>query len=319
MPAPKIFIDGHVGTTGLRIRDLLAARQDVTLVEIPVAQRKDPAARRAHLNEADIVVLCLPDAAAHDAVGMIQTPQVRVVDASSAHRVAEGWDYGMPELDSAQRQRIMSSRRVTVPGCYPTTVILGLRPLLDAHILRPDTPITVHALSGYTGGGRTMIERWESPETGLLGIPFEAPYALDRIHKHIPEMLCFTRLTHPPQFVPAVGPFPTGMRVEVPLHVSTLAHGTTGHSVWEVLRDRYAHEPFVQVAPFREAVDGDEHTFDPRRCNGTNRIELHVIANPAGHVLLIGLLDNLGKGAAGAALQNLNLLLGVPENTGLIT
>jgi N-acetyl-gamma-glutamyl-phosphate reductase len=317
MSAPRIFIDGHVGTTGLRIRDLLATRRDVTLVDIPDAERKNPSARADRLNDADIVILCLPDDAAREAVAMIRAPNVRVIDASSAHRVAEGWDYGLPELDATQRARLAASHRVSVPGCYPTTVILGLRPLLEAHALRADTPVTVHALSGYTGGGRTMIERWEDPGSGLVGVPFEAPYALDRIHKHLPEMVAYTHLTQPPQFVPAVGPFATGMRVEIPLHVSVLAHGTTGHAVWKILEKRYAGEPFVQVAPYRESLPADEFLYDPRRCNGTNRIELHVVPNPAGHVLLIGLLDNLGKGAAGAALQNLNLLLGVAENTGL--
>ena len=314
---PRIFIDGHVGTTGLRIRELLAGRTDLTLVEIPEAHRKDPGARRTRLNDADIVILCLPDDAAREAVAMIKTPTVRVLDASSAHRVADGWDYGLPEFEAGHRATIAASRRVTVPGCYPTTVILGLRPLIDAKLLPADAPITVHGLSGYTGGGRTMIERWEAPEHGLRTLPFEAPYALDRIHKHVPEMVCYARLTHPPQFIPAVGPFPTGMRVEVPLHVRDLSRGTTAHLVWETLQQRYANEPFVHVAPFRESLDADEHSFDPRRCNGTNRIELHVLPNPAGHVLLVGLLDNLGKGAAGAATQNLNLMLGVAENTGL--
>ncbi|HVP29186.1 MAG TPA: N-acetyl-gamma-glutamyl-phosphate reductase [Myxococcota bacterium] len=317
MARPRVFVDGHVGTTGLRIREWLADREDLELLEIEASARKDAAERRSLANAADLVVLCLPDDAAREAVAWIENPATRVVDASTAHRIAPGWAYGLPELSPAQRRAVAGSRRVSNPGCYAITLILGLRPLVDAKILPGDAPITIHALSGYTGGGRSLIERWEDPERALLRLPFEAPYALDRVHKHVPEMAKYAGLAREPQFVPAVGPFATGMRVEIPLHASLLAPGASAKAIWELLATRYADEPFVRVAPFEESLGQDERRYDPLACNGTNRIELHVAPNPAGHVLLVGLLDNLGKGAAGSAIQNLNLMLGRPETTGL--
>jgi len=317
MARPRVFIDGHVGTTGLRIREWLAGREDLELLAIDEAARKDEAARRALLNRADLVVLCLPDDAAREAVGWIESPTTRVVDASTAHRVAPGWTFGLPEVSPAQRAAVAASRRVSNPGCYPVSVILGLRPLIEAGLLPADAPVTVHALSGYTGGGRSLIERWEDPERALLRLPFEAPYALDRVHKHVPEMTKYAGLAHEPFFVPAVGPFATGMRVEIPLHASLLPPGASAKAIWELLATRYAGEPFVRVAPFEESLGSDERRYDPLACNGTNRVELHVAPNPLGHVLLVGLLDNLGKGAAGCAIQNLNLMLGLGETTGL--
>jgi len=317
MARPRVFIDGHVGTTGLRIREWLAGREDLELLAIDEAARKDEAARRALLNRADLVVLCLPDDAAREAVGWIESPTTRVVDASTAHRVAPDWTFGLPEVSPAQRAAVAASRRVSNPGCYPVSVILGLRPLIEAGLLPADAPVTVHALSGYTGGGRSLIERWEDPERALLRLPFEAPYALDRVHKHVPEMTKYAGLAHEPFFVPAVGPFATGMRVEIPLHASLLPPGASAKAIWELLATRYAGEPFVRVAPFEESLGSDERRYDPLACNGTNRVELHVAPNPLGHVLLVGLLDNLGKGAAGCAIQNLNLMLGLGETTGL--
>jgi N-acetyl-gamma-glutamyl-phosphate reductase len=323
----RVFVDGHHGTVGLRIREWLANRRDLELLELDDARRKDPAAKRALANAADVVVLCLPDDAAREAVAALENPATRVVDASTAHRVAEGWTYGLPELGPAQRDALAASRRISSPGCWPVTVILGVRPLVEAGLVAADAPITVHGVSGYTGGGRSLIERWEDRERGLLALPFEAPYALDRVHKHVPEITRYARLAREPQFVPSVGPFATGMRVEIPLHASLLARGAGGKApggkapggkaIWEVLATRYAGEPFVRVAPYTEEIPVDERRYDPRACNDTNRFELHVVPNPAGHVLLVGLLDNLGKGAAGTAVQNVNLALGRPEAEGL--
>lgn len=315
---PRVYIDGQAGTTGLQIRERLATRDDVTLLEIDEARRKDPKAREELLRAADVAILCLPDDASREAVTLAGDAPVRFLDASTAHRVADGWTYGLPELAPEQRDAIRKARHVANPGCYPTGVVLLLRPLVDAELLPPTTPIAVHALSGYSGGGRQMIERWEDASTGLASLPFEAPYALDREHKHVPEMTRYARLAAPPQFVPAVGPFRCGMRIEIPLHRAILPEGTTAEALHAALAARYADEPFIVVRPFAKTVPADEHAFDPRVANGTNRIELHVLPNPLGHVLLVATLDNLGKGAAGAAVQNLNLMLGFDERTGLV-
>jgi N-acetyl-gamma-glutamyl-phosphate reductase len=314
--APTIFIDGQAGTTGLEIRDRVAARSDLELLEIDPSRRKDPAARAELLAAADLAILCLPDDAAREAV-QLAGPATRLIDASTAHRVAGDWVYGLPELAARQREAIRQAECVSNPGCYPTCTSLLLRPLVDAEMIAPTTPITLHALSGYTGGGRSLIERWEDPEGGLLSLPYEAPYALERVHKHVPEMTRYARLEHSPQFIPAVGPFPRGMRVEIPLHARLLPPGLGAKAIWEALRARYVEEPFVRVVPFEDPVRTHERSFDPTACNGTNRVDLHVAGNPAGHVLLVAIIDNLGKGAAGAALQNLNLMLGLSEQTGL--
>lgn len=314
--APKVYIDGHVGTTGLRIRDWLAGRDDITLVEIDEQDRKDPKARQACLRAADVAVLCLPDDASREAAEWVADGETRLLDASTAFRTDDRWVYGLPELVSGQRDAIRSGRFVSNPGCYPSAFLLLVRPLVDAGLLRSEVPVSIHALSGYTGGGRSLIERWEDDDIGLDALPFEAPYALDRVHKHIPEMLDYSGLGAAPQFVPAVGPFACGMRVQVPLHSSTL-NGVTAQQIWEALDARYKGEPFVKVHPLAPNAAVDEFTYNPTACNDTNRMELHVAENPAGHVLLIAILDNLGKGASGVAIQNLNIMLGLAETSGL--
>jgi N-acetyl-gamma-glutamyl-phosphate reductase len=314
----RVFVDGHVGTTGLRIREWLAPRADLSLVELPESRRKDPAARKEAIASADVTVLCLPDDAAREAAGWAEVSKSRVIDASSAHRTANGWVFGLPELEPGQRQAIARARAVSNTGCWSTAVLLLLRPVLDAGLVARDAPLTVHGLSGYSGGGRDMIARWEDPTEGLLSHVYEAPYALDRVHKHVPEIVKYSGLAHEPVFVPAVGPFRCGMRVELPLPASLLARNASAKNVWESLDARYRGEPFVRVLPIREPLNSDERSFDPRACNDTNRIELRVIPHPSGHVLLVAVLDNLGKGAAGVAIQNLNLMLGLPETEGLL-
>lgn len=321
MPASSskacVFIDGQHGTTGLRIRELLSGRDDLSVLEVDPARRKDDSMRRELLNTADVSILCLPDDAAKQAVAWIESAHARVIDASTAHRVDESFVYGLPELSPDQRAALRQAKRVANPGCYPTCVTLLVRPLVDAGLLDARTPIAVHALSGYTGGGKAMIERWEQPANALLGLPFEAPYALERKHKHVPEMMRYGGLELEPQFVPAVGPFRCGMRVEIPLHAALLPSGVGGAQLHAALASRYASERFIEVVPSDASLGNDERTLDPTACNDTNRVLLHVAPHPSGHVLLVAILDNLGKGASGAAVQNLNVMLGLPEERGL--
>ncbi|MBL10037.1 MAG: N-acetyl-gamma-glutamyl-phosphate reductase [Acidiferrobacteraceae bacterium] len=317
MSRPKIFIDGYGGTTGLRIREWLVSRDDIEVITIVGEDYKLEAARRDAISESDITLLCLPDEAARESARWAISHGKRVLDSSSIHRIADDWVYGLPELALDQRQLIRGANRVSVPGCYPSAVILLLRPLIDAQILSPETAISIHALSGYSGGGKSLIKRWESPETNLINHGFEAPYALSRIHKHIAEMQRYTGLNQPPQFVPSVGPFYCGMRVQVPIHQALITKGMTVAHVSEALLERYENEPFVEVLTFESGDEFDEWSLDPRILNNTNQMRLHVFPNPDGHILLVGILDNLGKGAAGAALQSINIMLGVTETIGL--
>jgi N-acetyl-gamma-glutamyl-phosphate reductase len=318
---PKVFIDGHTGTTGLRIHQWMAGREDVELLTLPQELRRNPEDRRGQVLESDVAILCLPDDAALEVAEWVQESDTRLIDASTAHRVADGWAYGLPELEPGQRETIGRAKQVSNPGCYPTGFILLVRPLIDAGLLAEDAPLSINALSGYSGGGNGLISKWEDPNTGLAGLPYEAPYALYQRHKHIPEMMKYAGVSAEPQFVPAVGPFRCGMRVQVPVHSSLLEPGlapeTAGEKVWEALYERYQGEEFVEVARLPEPGALDERSFNPEACNDSNRIQLHVAAHPSGHVLLIALLDNLGKGACGAAIQNLNLMLGFEEGAGL--
>lgn len=314
---PKIYIDGQAGTTALRVRDWLKGREDLEVVTLPDELRKNPEARKKALKDAAIVLLCLPDDAAKQAAAWLDDSPVRILDASTAHRVADGWVYGLPELVAGQRDKIAAARRVANPGCYASAVILLLRPLVDAGVMARDIPLAIHALSGYSGGGRSMIERWENPDWKLIHLPYEAPYSIGRVHKHIPEIMRYGRLTAEPQFLPNVGPFRCGMRVEIMIPAGNLPKPGAGKVIQEILAARYREESFVRVEPLADAADADEFTFDPQAHNHTNLVSLRVLPHPSGHVLLMARLDNLGKGAAGVAIQNLNLMLGVPEVTGL--
>jgi N-acetyl-gamma-glutamyl-phosphate reductase len=312
----KVFIDGEAGTTGLGIRERLATRRDLTLVSIDRSMRRDPRERRRHLNEADVVILCLPDQAAREAVDLVESPDVRIIDASTAHRVDAGWTYGFPEMAAGQRQAIAVSKRISNPGCYPTGFIALVRPLVGAGLLPADWPVSVHAVSGYTGGGRPMIDAFENPAAADHTGDAYRIYALSLAHKHAPEMQLCSGLTRRPLFSPAVGRWRQGMIVEVPLHLRALPGTPSLADLQSALEGAYRGEPFVQVAPLAES--SSMTSLDPEGLNGSNMMRLMVFGSAEhGHARLVALLDNLGKGASGAAVQNLNLILGLGETTRL--
>lgn len=314
MTTATIFIDGEAGTTGLQIRHRLESRSDIELLSIPQDKRKDPEIRRQYLNEADVAILCLPDEAAVEAVALIENPETRVIDASTAHRVAEGWAYGFAELAPGHAAAIASSKRVANPGCYPQGFIATVRPLVEAGLIPADFPMSINAVSGYTGGGRKMVEDYEAAEDPA---PY-LPYGLTLKHKHLPEMRSYSGLAHDPIFQPAVGAYAQGMLTFVPVALHALPGRPKAKQLYDVLADRYDGTTFVSVAPF-EAVERLP-SLDPRVFNDTNRMRLHVFGNDdRGQALLVAVYDNLGKGASGAAVQNLNLMLGRDETTGLVT
>lgn len=305
--AHKVFIDGDVGTTGLQIRERLERRDDVALVRIDPALRKDIPARLAAFAEAEVAILCLPDAAAKEIVAACDAAGLatRIIDASTAHRIHPDWRYGFPELSPDQRAAIRSARRVANPGCWSTCAIALIRPLVDAGLIDPGHPPAISGISGYSGGGKSMIEEYES---GAVSGPFL--YGAGQGHKHLPEITRYGRLDRAPVFVPAVGPYVQGMALAVELEL-----GADGIARAEAaLAAHYAGERFVAVVP---AATHEPRVW-PQRLNGTNQMELSVHGNPAtGAATLIAVLDNLGKGASGAAVQNLNLMLGVDEGAGL--
>ncbi len=307
-----VYIDGEAGTTGLEIRERLEARSDLDLILLG-ERRRDVEARREALNAADAVILCLPDDAAREAVGLIENPAVKVIDASTAHRVDPAWTYGFPEMAPEQGERIAQATRVSNPGCYPTGFIGLVAPLVRAGLMRPDHHVTVHAVSGYSGGGKAMIAEFEAADATTA---YRA-YGLALGHKHVPEMTVHSGLVRDVLFTPAVGNYRQGMLVEVPLHLVALVGWPSVEAVHAVLDEAYRGCRFVEVASLdeTEAMTG----LEPEGLNGTNRMRLHVFGDRAGgQVRLVALLDNLGKGASGAAVQNLNLMLGLDEATGLI-
>ena len=309
----RIFIDGGHGTTGIEIGDRLAGRSELSLIRLDEKDRKDAGARRDALNAADIVILCLPDDAAREAVSLIDNNHTRIIDASTAHRVADGWTYGFPELEPGHRERLANSRYVANPGCWPTGFLALVRPLVLAGLLPADWPVTVSGASGYSGGGKAMIADYEDAATASSAF---RPYGLTLAHKHVPEMTRYSGLAHPPLFAPAVANAYRGMVVEVPLQLRAMPGRPQIADLHAALAAAYAGSPIVTVAPLQDSARLSGLPIEV--VGATDRLDLFLFGNDdSGQARLIAALDNLGKGAAGAAVQNLNILAGLPEAAGL--
>jgi N-acetyl-gamma-glutamyl-phosphate reductase len=310
----KVFVDGQDGTTGLRIHEVLAERSDVEVLRIDPERRKDSAERARLLNAADVAFLCLPDAAARESAALVTNPNTCLIDASTAHRTASGWAYGLPELAPGQRSAIRAAKRIANPGCHASAFILLMRPLVDAGVVPRTLALSATSITGYSGGGKKMIAQYEAHGDPRLASP--RPYGLTLAHKHIPEMMAHAGLETKPVFLPIVGNFYKGLAVTVPLHLAQLSPGATGASLQRVLQDRYTGERFVRVMPLCDPATLEDGFFDVQACNDTNRVDLFVFA-AEGQALLMARLDNLGKGASGAAVQSMNVHLGRDEGRGL--
>ncbi|MGB0572462.1 MAG: N-acetyl-gamma-glutamyl-phosphate reductase [Alphaproteobacteria bacterium] len=311
--ATQVFIDGEVGTTGLQINERLSLRGDISLIHLGEDARKDAVARKQALNDADVAILCLPDDAARESVSLIDGDTV-VIDASTAHRAVDGWAYGFPEYDKEHRDVMRASARISNPGCYALTAVAMLHPLVAGGLVPADYPVTINAVSGYSGGGKSLIAAFEDPEAENHTEVSLYAYALGLQHKHIPEITRWGGLAHAPIFVPTVANYYKGMLVQVPLALWHLPGTPSAEDLHAALVDHYAGERFVTVARLEEGVA----TLDPEELNGTNELRLHVFHNDqTGQAVVAGVIDNLGKGASGQAVQTLNLLIGADEAEGL--
>ncbi|MBL6936577.1 MAG: N-acetyl-gamma-glutamyl-phosphate reductase [Alphaproteobacteria bacterium] len=313
----KIFVDGAAGTTGLEIRERLAGRHEFAVTQLSDSDRKDVRARKKALNEADIVILCLPDDAARESVSLIENAAVRVIDASTAHRVAEGWVFGFPEFEPGNYEAIAGARRVTNPGCWSTGFLALVRPLVRAGLIPAETPLNAHGVSGYSGGGKTMIEEFEKKDSPAYVETVARAYAMQLGHKHVAEMTARAGLQHPPVFMPSVGRYYRGMIVEVGLNLWALKGSPAAVDLHAALTDTYKGRPFVEVASPPEAAG--VKTLDAEMLKNTNKMKLYVFSNEkTKQVRLTAVLDNLGKGASGAAVQSLNIMAGLSETAGLV-
>jgi len=314
----KIFIDGREGTTGLQIQERLEGRRDVELCEIAPEKRKDPEARKALINQVDFVITCLPDAAAKESASLLENPRTRLIDPSSAHRVDPNFVYGFPELNPSQRERVRQASRVSVPGCHATGFLAALVPLIERGLVQKDYPVVAHSLTGFSGAGKKTIAVYESA-TGEAAdrLRGSRPYGLGLKHKHLPEMQAYAGLTAAPLFEPVIGNFYKGMLVSIPLFTRLLPKKVTPRDVHEVLSGYYRGERFISVQPLDATTLLEDGAYlSPLDCNGTNRLELFVFGHEE-QILVVARLDNLGKGASGAAVQCLNLMLGADEASGL--
>jgi N-acetyl-gamma-glutamyl-phosphate reductase len=311
-----VFVDGQEGTTGLQINEYLAQRPDIEVLRIDPERRKDVAERKRLINESAVTFLCLPDDAAREAVRLVDNPNTCVIDASTAHRVNPAWTFGLPELAPDQRAKIRASKRIANPGCHASAFILALRPLVACGLLPADTQVAANSITGYSGGGKKMIAEYEAASASTTQLKAPRPYALGLAHKHLPEMAAYTGLTAAPIFQPIVGPFYKGLAVTVFLHPAQFARPAGPADVQKVLADYYAGERFVRVAPVDLEANTAGGFFDVEASNDSNRVDLLVFGNEE-RMLLVARLDNLGKGASGAAVQSMNVHLGVDEGRGL--
>jgi N-acetyl-gamma-glutamyl-phosphate reductase len=311
----KVFIDGRAGTTGLQIEGRMGLREDISLISLPEDLKKDPQARKDAINEADFVFLCLPDQAAREAAAMVETDHTRIIDASTAHRTDPHWAYGFPELSQAHRAAIETAQFVANPGCHATGFISLIYPLVQLGLLPPDYPLSAHSLTGYTGGGKKMIQQYESPDRDP---EYDSPrhYSLGLNHKHIPEMMQVCGLTKAPIFCPIVCDFPQGMLVTVPLHLELLPKIPDLEALQKAYQDFYAGQTNICVAPVMGGNLISGGFLGSNNVVGTNRLNIFVCGNPQ-QAIVAAQFDNLGKGASGAAVQNLNIMMGLEENYGL--
>lgn len=313
----KVFVDGHEGTTGLKINERLLRRKDIKLLKIEHKKRKDPDERAKFINEADIVFLCLPDDAAKESVSLVKNNKTKIIDASTAHRTNPDWVYGLPEINKIQRKKIRDSNRVSVPGCHATGFILAVYPLIKKGILQNDHPLVSYSLTGYSGGGKKMINIYEDIDHHKEELIAPRHYALTLSHKHIPEMQFVTGLKYPPLFLPIVGNFYNGMAVSIPLLTRSLNKMVSAQDINDILSEYYDGEVFINVIH----MDANEILLDngflnPVACNNTNMLDIFTFGNNE-QIVLISRFDNLGKGASGAAVQNMNIMLGIDETSGL--
>jgi N-acetyl-gamma-glutamyl-phosphate reductase len=311
----KIFVDGQTGTTGLKLHERLSQYPELEIITIDYDKRRDPKERASCLNEADLVFLCLPDDAAKEAVSLITNPDTRIIDASTAYRTAKDWVYGLPELSSAHRTAIRESKRVSNPGCHATAFILSAYPLIYHKVMPSDYPVTCQSLTGYSGGGKTLIDKYEQKEGRNDYTKGPRPYGLTLNHKHLPEMTLHSGLLEAPIFVPILGNNYQGLAVLLPIHTKLLAKPLSGKEIHTLMTEHYLNQKFVTVMPYGDDSCLFDGGLDITACNNTNKAEIFVFGNEAkGSTVIMTRLDNLGKGASGAAIQNMNIMLGLEED-----
>ncbi|MQG09436.1 MAG: N-acetyl-gamma-glutamyl-phosphate reductase [SAR202 cluster bacterium] len=314
MQKKNIYIDGSSGTTGLRINQILKNHDKVSIIKIDEKYRKNEKYRLDAIKNSDLSILCLPDKeSAH--IAQLFNDGDKIIDTSTYHRVNSSWIYGLAEMQVDQREKISKSNLVANPGCYPTGIILAIKPLVDNHIISSSYPLSIHALSGYSGGGKKLIEKWES--NAYKSVKFESPYALLDKHKHLEEIKYYTNLDDYPHFIPSVGAFFNGMRIEISIHKNNLLGLINPKNLFEILTMTYEDENNIVISLYDNDSFYDDFSFSPEKNNNTNKVTISIIPNKLGHISLIIQLDNLGKGASGAAVQNMNLMLDLDENTGI--